>query len=385
MVSTSFPLQPQAVSGIFVRHLADAIALNADLVLLTPQGKTKQTFFPKEYTAFAFPYAPKSLQLLTHTPGGIPSALKHVPILWAIVPLLLGAMAFNVFKHSKNCQIIHSNWTAPGIIGGLIGFLRRKHSIVTLRGTDVNGFKRSRLKRTTLSLALRFNNIVVTVSEAMRADLISEFPHFSNKIHFIPNGVAEEFFIDEKPFTPPLRLLFIGNLVTNKGCDVAIAALHNANISNDVCLTIVGDGPEFNKLLDQTKAFSLAHRVNFAGRVAPEKIPDILLNHDILLLPSWEEGRPNVVIEAMAAGKTIIASNLPVLNELITDGKSGFIFPRGNPHALSSLIEHVHSDPTILEEIGRQARNSIYSLDLTWAACAKKYLALYRQLLEGRR
>src|SRR5690606_161546 len=113
--------------------------------------------------------------------------------------------------------------------------------------------------------------------------------------------------------------------------------------------------------------------------VAPEAICGLLAGHDVLVLPSHAEGRPNAVVEAMAAARAVVASDLPGIAELITHGRDGLLVPPGDVPALRAALHGLAAEPARCTELGLAARARILALELDWQQCARRYLTLYSQ------
>jgi glycosyltransferase involved in cell wall biosynthesis len=117
--------------------------------------------------------------------------------------------------------------------------------------------------------------------------------------------------------------------------------------------------------------------VIFHGAVAPEEVPLFLQKADVFVFASFSEGRPNVVLEAMAAGIAVIASAIPPVLDLIEDGKQGLIFPVGDKKRLRELMEYIISHPEERSVMGEQARKFILSQGLSWQKTGQQYADIY--------
>lgn len=383
MITTSYPLDDEIPSGIFVKRLAKALDHDDDLLVLTPcsrRWKNRAQYPPPTH---CFRYAPRAWQRLAHEPGGIPVALKDNPLLWLFVPIFLLAMFLSTLRHGRNMHVIHANWAATGLVGGLAGKLLRKPVITTLRGSDVGRLKHSRLQRGILRLVLHLNASVVTVSTPMHRMLLELFPRHAQRCFHIPNGVDEQLLAIPLPTLTPgtLRLVSIGNLIPLKGNASIIEALQS--LRDSVTLEIVGDGAEREFLEKLACKLGLTDRVRFRGSIPPDHIPDILGKRDALILASHSEGRPNVVVEAMAAGRAVLASRLPGVEELIEDGRNGLLFNPGDPAAIAHAIEQLLTHPEKVTTFGQAARRTVLDLGLSWPACARQYRHIYDQALHG--
>ena len=377
VVSTSYPLSEGGVSGIFVKHMADALSKHHDVSVLTPCGNVKT---PVHDNVRCFRYGPQKWQRLAHEPGGIPVALRQNPVLWLVVPIFISAMLFSTLNRSRDAAIIHANWATTGLVCGLAGKMAGKPVVTTFRGADVAKVGSSWINRLIVKLTIQLSARVSTVSKPMQESLRAMFPELSHRITHIPNGVSESFFkipvasINEST----LRLVSIGGLIPRKWNTGILQAMDMLEVP--VKLAVVGDGVERELLKRQAKTVGLEKQVTFLGIRAAEEIPCILNESDALVLASKSEGRPNVVVEAMASGKAVIASRLPGIEELIEHGKNGLLFEPGNAEALCEAIQLLIDNPSEVVRLGSAARKTIIDNGLSWDSCADNYTELYHQI-----
>lgn len=385
LLTTSFPLEPQSISGIFVYRLVQHFPVNIFTTVITPaaQGIVDRVLEQRIHVR-SFRYAPRRLELLAHNPGGIPVALKNKKWLYLFIPTFLFSAFINCVRFGARSKIIHANWAINGVIAGLAGRLLRTPVITTLRGEDVTRAKKPGLNRWLLRICLVLSTRVVVVSQAMEQWLCSEFPKAKGSITLIPNGI-EDAFLDvcsrRRQSDGMLRVLTIGSLIPRKGVDQIIRAMAGADNKEDLFLSIVGTGPEATVLSQMVSDLGLTRNVRFVGQVAASDIPDTLADTDIFVLASHSEGRPNVILEAMAAGLPIIASDIDGINELLTHNENGLLFPDGSIKELTSLLEGLSKDARRRRELGGNAQRFILKQGLSWTNTASRYSELYASLI----
>jgi glycosyltransferase involved in cell wall biosynthesis len=127
----------------------------------------------------------------------------------------------------------------------------------------------------------------------------------------------------------------------------------------------------------------LDSHVTLAGHVAPDLIPDILLEHDAFILCSYSEGRSNAILEAMASGIPVIATDIPGTNELIRNNHNGILVPCDSSESLRSAILQLRDNPDMRESLGQSAAQTILDLDLTWERASNDYFRLYNALIKN--
>lgn len=181
------------------------------------------------------------------------------------------------------------------------------------------------------------------------------------------------------PSGPVRKLLFVGLLVKRKGVHTLLAAMSGAVLPPGVVLRIVGDGPERAALEAQASDLRLDERVEFLG--FRSDVPDLLVEADAFVLPSEMEQQPLVLIEAMGAGKPIVATDVGGVAEMV--GDAGLVVQPGDPAALGRTLAELTSRTTVREMGDRAATRARDRFSVERARDA--HCALYESLLlEGR-
>jgi glycosyltransferase involved in cell wall biosynthesis len=147
----------------------------------------------------------------------------------------------------------------------------------------------------------------------------------------------------------------IGALIPRKGHRYLLEAMAAQPASGPrIRLLIAGEGPVARELQTKCVVLGLQKQVEFLGYV--DDVGAVLSRIDALVVPSLQEGFSQVVLEAMTAGLPVIASALPGLDELVEEGRTGFLVPPANADALRRTIHKLASDPGLASELGRAAR-----------------------------
>jgi len=270
-----------------------------------------------------------------------------------------------------------------GVPCGPIAWLIEKFSgipyLVSLRGGDVPGFRPydfamyHRLIGPILHLVWRKASAVVANSQGLR--MLAE--NFDNKVNIdiVPNGV------DISNYFPPAdrdwqnpRLLWTGRLVYQKGLDVLFNALEGLK-DLSWTLTLVGDGPQRLELETMVQEKGIADRVSFKGWLERGELSQYYQESNIFVFPSRHEGMPNAVLEAMASGLPIIATEIAGNEELIIPGKTGLLVPSEDPGLLAQALTDLLTDPTQRMQMGLAARKRVET-HYTWDSVARQYLSI---------
>lgn len=197
----------------------------------------------------------------------------------------------------------------------------------------------------------------------------------------IPNGVHS---MDQLDYVRPpelsherFNLAIVGRLERVKGIQTAIEALCAECIPEDVQLHIVGNGPCEAELRTQAEVCGVGHRVQFLG--FRRNAFDYLAHCDALLMPSLHEGLPYTLLEAMALGKPVIASNVGGLAEVLENSVTGLLVPPAGAGELATAIATLRYDEPLRRRLGQRAQDlqrSNYSLE----KMAARYISVYRRL-----
>ncbi|ARC90842.1 glycosyltransferase [Rhodovulum sp. MB263] len=156
------------------------------------------------------------------------------------------------------------------------------------------------------------------------------------------------------------ELLFVGRLAAVKGVPLLLEAMARlgANCA-DARLTLIGDGPERARIEAEAARLGLGARVVFAGYRSQDEVAKALARSDLFVLPSFAEGVPVVLMEAMAAGLPVIATRIAGIPELVEDGVSGLVVDPGSATALTAAIGTVLADPEGAARMGAAGRDRV--------------------------
>lgn len=197
-----------------------------------------------------------------------------------------------------------------------------------------------------------------------QAMLFSDQSHWS-KLKIVHCGVRPDTYGQRARNGSEKLILFIGRLDAIKGVPLLLEAFASALKNHpEAQLNIVGDGPARETL--QHQARELGDSVAFLGYQPQEAVAELLQEADIFVLPSFAEGVPVVIMEAMASRLPVIASRVAGVPELVDDGKSGFLVPPGDLETLIMRLEALLSDPALrvrMGECGRATVEAEYNVD----------------------
>jgi colanic acid/amylovoran biosynthesis glycosyltransferase len=158
----------------------------------------------------------------------------------------------------------------------------------------------------------------------------------------------------------PLRILTVGRLVPEKGAPVLVDAVARLQASGcPVTLTVVGAGPLEAQLAEQARALGVDDAVRLMGPVGQEHLPALYRESDVFCLPSFAEGLPVVLMEAMASGLPVVTTAIAGIPELVVDRQTGLVVPAGRADLVAAALSALATDPGLRRSLGEAARAAV--------------------------
>lgn len=231
---------------------------------------------------------------------------------------------------------------------------------------------------------------IVVNAEAVRAALATRRPEVVDRIMVIYNGIdLQPYAADADREAARARLglessafvaLMVANLIDYKGHEEAIRALGllRRRVGRAV-LALAGAGPQEPRLRSLAREMGLEEAVLFLGR--RDDVPALLCAADVVLLASWHEGLPNAVMEAMAAARPVVSTDVGGVGELVTHGVTGLLVPPSAPAAIEAALFEVASDPALAGRLGQSGRARVAQA-FSWAAAVRAHEEMYASLCE---
>jgi glycosyltransferase involved in cell wall biosynthesis len=236
-------------------------------------------------------------------------------------------------------DLIDAHYLYPdGVAASRLGAAVDKPVVITARGSDANVIAQRRVPGRQIKRAARRAAGIVAVSNALKHAL-EALGVVPNQVTVLRNGVDLERFQprDRAGIRAKLGVsgpvwLSVGHLVELKGVHIAIAALP---LVRGVRLLVVGDGPDKVSLTQAAERLEVAGRVQFLGAIDHDALCDYYNAADALVLASSREGMPNVVLESLACGTPVLATQVGGIPELITSPEAGELLRERAPEALA--------------------------------------------------
>lgn len=302
-----------------------------------------------------------------------------------VAPWLLAQGAEAEFRRllesGYDFDVIDAHYFYPdGVAAALLARRFGRPFTVTARGTDVTLIPQYRLARRMIRWAALRAAAIVTVCEALKRDVVAlGVP--ADRVRVLRNGVDLERFrpTDRAPVRAKLGiegrvLLSVGLLIPRKGHDLTIQAL--ATLPG-FTLLIAGIGPEENRLRQLAADLGVASRVRFLGAIAHDELPDYYSAADAMVLASSREGLANVLLESIACGTPVVATDVNGTREVVADPVAGVLVAERTPEAIAAAVRR------LFESLPDRSLTRRYAERFGWEATTQGQLEMFRAAVAG--
>lgn len=313
-------------------------------------------------------------------PGAIVPRIKEKKARIILVPFLFLALYFKLKRLLPNYDVVHAHWIIPqGIVQG---FFHTPY-IVTGHGGDVTSLNKGIVKNLKIK-TLKNASYVTTVSSALLEEV--------NKIYKVNHSDIISMGCNVKNFDPSYRkenyfgqgdkkvILFVGRLAEKKGVTYLIEAMKQV----DAKLIIAGGGPLEGELKAQAK--EQGDKIQFIGATTHQELQTIYASSDLFVAPSVtakdgdKEGFGLVILEAMASGLPVVASNSGGIPDLLTDKLDGFLTREKDAEDIAGKINKILKDNQMYRTMAINAKNTAQKYD--YEVIAEKYAKIIRNCLK---
>jgi glycosyltransferase involved in cell wall biosynthesis len=250
-------------------------------------------------------------------------------------------------------DIIHTHGYFASTIGRIAAKLAGAPVVITHLHTT---FSLRRFRNVAIDRFLNlFTDKIICISKEVRDTFINAGYRIEGKAVVIYTGVdSRKYALSDHDGTHNV-LSIVASLFPHKGHAYLLEAVSMlAKDFPDLTLQVIGEGCLRNELEETCKALGLSSRVRFLGK--RNDIPELLSRSSLFVLPSLREGLGVAIIEAMASGLPVVASDVGGIKEVVADGLSGLLCPPGDAEALARAIRRLLSDPQMMERMGRRGR-----------------------------
>lgn len=378
--TTLWPNAEQPNFGVFVKHRVAALAkldgVNVRVVAPVPYFPKTSRWLPRTVLARWQQMARVPRSEMT---GGLqtfhPRYLVTPKIGMSFYGGWMASGAWETVQRlhaEKPFDLIDAHYVYPdGYAATLIGQRLNIPVFVTARGTDINLFSKMPLIRPKIVRALNRAAGIIAVSEALKRRIV-ELGIAAEKITVIRNGIDRDIFHfrDRNEARRQLNLnaedcvlLTVASLVPVKGIDrliEAVALLKRAEPNRRWKLLVIGEGPERRALESQISNLKLQDQVQLVGAKSQDELADWYSAANLFCLASDREGCPNVIVEALACGIPVVASNVGGVAELVRSQSSGLLISPPSAENFAASIQ------TALSTVWNREEIAAASIERSW-------------------
>ncbi len=382
--STLYPNAEQPTHGIFVenrlRHLISTGEVASRVVAPVGWIPFDSHLFGRHATNARVPE--------TETRGGVtiyhPRFLVIPKIGMSVAPALLYAGALGTLKRlqvEQEFDLIDAHYFYPdGVAAMMLGRAVSKPVVITARGTDLNLIPQFLLPRWLIQRAVRRSAHMIAVSQALK-DAVVRLGAQPERVTVLRNGVDLQTFHPGGRIEARQRLNFsgrtlisVGHLIERKGHDLVVAAM---TALPEYTLLIIGEGPERAALARQIIQLGLEQRVRLTGAIPHEGLQEYYVAADALVLASSREGWPNVLLEAMACGTPVVASNIWGNPEVVATPEAGRLMGERSSAGIADAVRQLFLN---LPDRGATRR---YAERHSWDETSRGQIRIFDQVLSS--
>ena len=319
-------------------------------------------------------------------------ALKNNKLYYLLIPFLFisefNKLLFLTVKNKPN--VIYAHWFTPqGITASWVSRLTKTPYILTTHASDVDVWNKIPLfNKMIVKFHTKNAHAITAVSRRSLNKLKNFFDekdwrNIEHKTKIIPMGVN----ISNKNNTKNVKnkkknILFIGRLAEKKGVEYLLEAFSKLENKKDYNLIIAGDGFLLDKLKTESKKLKIDNYTNFIGYVSGDKKDRLLKESDITILPSIitesgdAEGLPVAFMESLAAGNICITTDVSGADDIIIDGRDGFLIKQKSSDEILKTIKKIEKLPkNEIDNIKKNAKNT--SEQFKWENIAKEHIDFF--------
>ncbi|HRU01785.1 MAG TPA: glycosyltransferase [Victivallales bacterium] len=394
ILTSSYPKYKGDVNGNFIYELATRLKSDFDIYVLAPAVKESLNYeLCEDIKIYRHrQFIIRDIELAYGI--GIYENLKKKKIKYFVLPWYFFFQIKELYKIVKeeNINIVHAHWILPN---GLISVFCKKifrcnyKIVVTIHGSDIWGFN-NKLGNILKKYVLNNIDSLTVVSNAIK-DKVDELKYYKD-IYVYSMGVDTDQFsplkksnlLKEKLNIKGPFLLYVGILTERKGLRCLISAMKEVvkEEYKEAKLVLIGDGEMKFEIHEMTKKLGIENNVILLGQIPHEELPSYFATADLFILPSFSEGWPVVVMEALSCGTRTIVTDLPVFEKHKQEERLFWIVPKGNFELLAKEIKKALFEPITQQEKDYLRSYAIENFD--WRNISIKYKKLILNVLENK-
>ncbi|MGC8605503.1 MAG: glycosyltransferase [Desulfomonilaceae bacterium] len=389
VLTTTYPTHENDWAGAFIQSLLLAIRKKGfEIEVVAPsngQSYGNQDIHGIKVQRFGY-FWPRYMECLTEGAGGIPENIsKSFFAKIQVIPMMV-LFVIKAFLAARRADIIYANWTGAGLVGAIISRVLGKPMVVSFRGDDGYLARDNCFWRIITKLVVKqayfvtaVNSELLKIMKDLGVDTLKlELPRFGvDTAVFSPSARNEN-------VNGPVKIIFVGSLIPKKGLQDLIQALADPEFRN-ISLIIVGDGYYSDNLKNLARE-KLGHcEVIWKGITPPKEVALLMRQSDILVLPSYTEGSPNVVKEAMATGLPVIGTRVGGVPDLVTHEETGLLYNPGDIGALRNCLLRLVRNANMRTKMGSLSKKKLDQAGLNWDTTAADFERIFLRAIRRAR
>ncbi len=385
LLTAAYPTSRKADSGSFIRDQAIQIKkMNCDIVIVVPRIFIADEVLLSQDSIRVYRFSFLSEEKFL-------AEYERIPIVRVASYLISGIIKTWRVVRSERVELIHAHWVIPtGLIGVVVGkYLSRKPVVITAHRADITVFpQKSKLARLAAKFVLRKADYIVAVSEVLKEKIRREYGIGEEKMTVINMGVNKHLFKqrEKKAVRQKLGLpktskivLFAGGLIRVKGLAYLMhSAVQIIKAKHDTLFILVGTGSLEEQLKDTVLKLGISAQVRFVGERPHAEVPLWINSADVVVLPSFDEGLPMLIMEALASGVPVVATCVGGTPEVIKDSRNGFLVEPRNVDDLAKKITSLITDDHLYKNV---AENCKLPKECDMESNARRMVEIYSEAL----
>lgn len=382
VLASTYPRWANDHEPRFIHELCKRLSSEFNIIALVPDSENADpNGILDGVEVIRYRYAPKNLQSLVNN-GGIVNNLKAYWWKWFLVPsFIIGQyLATKKVLSERKVDAIHAHWLLPqGWITCILAKYFNIPFIVTSHGGDLFGLQGNVLTKVKRKVAEEANAMTV-VSQAM-LEYLEQIEIKPKLLQVIPMGIDLQHHFIPNPNVKRKQneLLFVGRLVPKKGVNYLLKAFNQLlKEQPQLCLKIVGFGPEELALKEQVKQLKLENNVIFLGALTQDKLPELYQKATLFVAPfvradnGDQEGLPVALMEAIGCGCPAIVGHVAGIEDLLGDDIKNIAVNPHDTEELASAILDALEHPIIANERAVRIRQNALNI-IDWESISNKY------------
>lgn len=360
-MTAAFPGRRHPYRALTVKRAAQALSARFQVSVLCPyvfsEDPPKETQNKISVTRFPFLSGQKILKYY-----------RTVPLLRILTYLISGFFCTLQISRRAKPVAIYANWVIPaGALAFPAARILKIPLVLHAHGSDINIYaKQNFLFRALTRVILKRSACILTVSEALRQELIKTFAVPPGKVSVCRPIIDTELFKPEDKLTARKSLnlpaeskivLYVGDIIASKGCHLLHKAAEKIVSQHpDTLFIFLGEGPLLKSLPSRARKSGLSDRIIFPGSVPNSVVAQFMHASDVFALPSFSEGTPVTILEALSCGLPVIASGVGGIPELVRDGENGLLIQAGSTEELFLSLQRILLQPELREKLSQGAK-----------------------------